>query len=430
MAENINIEPVSSLKGECRVPGDKSISHRAVMLASIAEGETIVTGFLDGEDNQSTISAFEALGVVIDRPEPGKLVIKGTGLYGLREAKDVLDVGNSGTTARLISGILSAIPFFTVITGDSSLRKRPMARIITPLQKMGAQISGRADSTLLPLAISGATLEGIEYSSPVASAQVKSAVLLAGLYAKGTTKITEPLRSRDHTERMLKLFGANISVDGNAVSVRGAASLKGTEINVPGDISSAAFLIVGALITEGSQLLIKDVGVNPSRTGIIDILKKMGADIEILNATVAAEPRADILVKSSKLRGIDISGKALLPAIDEFPAICVAAAFAEGRTKISGAAELRVKESDRISAMTKFLMTVGVEGIVENDDGLEIEGSESLSGGSVDSAGDHRIAMAAAIAGLKCDGGVNIPHAKVVDVSFPGFFELLHTLRG
>ncbi len=305
-----------------------------------------------------------------------------------------------------------------------------MARIVTPLQKMGAKFSGRADCTLLPLAISGATLEGIEYSSPVASAQVKSAVLLAGLYAKGSTKVTEPAKSRDHTERMLQLFGANISVDGNSVSVKGGTSLKGTEIEVPGDISSAAFLMVGALITEGSELLIKGVGINPTRTGIIDILKKMGGDIEILNATDTAEPKADILVKSSKLHGIDISGKTLLPAIDEFPAICVAAAFAKDKTRISGAAELRVKESDRISAMTKFLMTIGVEGIVENDDGLEIEGSESLSGGSVDALGDHRIAMAAAIAGLKCVSGVNIPDAKVVDVSFPGFFELLDSLRG
>ena len=431
MAENINInvEPKGSLRGECTVPGDKSVSHRAVMLGAIAEGDTVVNGFLEGEDNLSTIGAFEALGITIERPSVGKLIIKGRGLYGLREAKDILDVGNSGTTARLIAGILSAIPFFTIITGDASLRSRPMARVITPLREMGAQISGRAHDSLLPLAITGGILTGNEYKSPVASAQVKSAILLAGLYANGTTTVIEPLKSRDHTERMLKLFGAGITVEGTSVTVKGGTALKGTEINVPGDLSSAAFLMVGALITEGSELLIKGVGVNPTRCGIIDILKKMGGSFEILNATDDAEPVADILIKSSKLVGARISGKELLPAIDEFPAICVAAAFAKGKTIISGAAELRVKESDRISTMVAFLKTIGAKNINERDDGLEIEGSEKLSGGSVDVSGDHRIAMAAAIAGLKCDEGVSVSDAKVVDVSFPGFFELLDSLQ-
>ncbi len=429
MAEKIIVEPNRSLKGECTVPGDKSISHRAVMLGAISEGETVINGFLGGEDNLSTVGAFESLGIEIEKQGSNTLIIKGRGLYGLREAKDIIDVGNSGTTARLISGILSAIPFFTVITGDASLRARPMARVITPLREMGANISGRAHDSLLPLAITGGTLTGIEYSSPVASAQVKSAILLAGLYAKGTTKVTEPLRSRDHSERMLELFGANISVEGLSVSIKGGSGLKGTTIDVPGDISSAAFLIVGALITEGSELLIKGVGVNPTRFGIIDILKKMGGDIEILNKADTAEPSADILVKSSALRGTEITGAELLPAIDEFPAICVAAAFAKGATIISGAAELRVKESDRISAMAGFLMTIGVEGIIENDDGLEIEGSDRLSGGAIEVLGDHRIAMAAAIAGLKCDQGVSIPNAEVVDVSFPGFFSLLDDIR-
>lgn len=429
MAEKIVIEPKDSLKGECRVPGDKSISHRAVMLGAISEGETVINGFLEGEDNLSTVGAFESLGIAIKRPTPGRVEIEGRGLYGLREAKDIIDVGNSGTTARLISGILSAIPFFSVITGDASLRTRPMARVITPLREMGASISGRAHDSLLPLAITGRTLTGIEYTSPVASAQVKSAILLAGLYAKGTTKVTETARSRDHSERMLELFGANITVDGLSVSVKGGSSLKGREVEVPGDISSAAFLIVGALITEGSEILIKGVGVNPTRCGIIDILKKMGGDIEILNETDSAEPSADILVKSSALNGTEITGTELLPAIDEFPAICVAAAFAKGATKISGATELRVKESDRISAMAGFLMNIGVEGVTEFDDGLEIEGSSKLSGGAIEVCGDHRIAMAAAVAGLKCESGVSIANAEVVDVSFPGFFPLLDELR-
>lgn len=427
--DKIIIEPKRSLKGECVVPGDKSISHRAVMLGAISDGETVVNGFLDGEDNLSTVGAFEALGIEIEKKESNTLIINGRGLYGLREAKDIIDVGNSGTTARLISGILSAIPFFSVITGDASLRARPMARVVTPLREMGANISGRAHDSLLPLAITGGTLTGIEYSSPVASAQVKSAILLAGLYAKGTTKVIEPAKSRDHSERMLNLFGANISIDGLSVSIKGGSGLKGVEIEVPGDISSAAFLMVGALITEGSELLIKGVGINPTRCGIINILKKMGGDIEILNETDSFEPSADILVKSSGLNGTEITGGELLPAIDEFPAICVAAAFAKGTTKISGAAELRVKESDRISAMAGFLMNIGVEGVVEFDDGLEIEGSAKLSGGTVEVHNDHRIAMAAAIAGLKCDEGVSISNAEVVDVSFPGFFSLLDELR-
>jgi 3-phosphoshikimate 1-carboxyvinyltransferase len=399
------------------------------MLGAISDGETVINGFLDGEDNLSTVGAFEALGIEIEKKDSKTLIIEGRGLYGLREAKDVIDVGNSGTTARLISGILSAIPFFSVITGDASLRSRPMARVVTPLREMGANITGRAHDSLLPLAITGSTLTGIEYSSPVASAQVKSAILLAGLYAKGTTIVTEPLKSRDHSEKMLNLFGANISIEGLSVSIKGGSGLKGAKIEVPGDISSAAFLMVGALITEGSELLIKGVGTNPTRCGIIGILKKMGGDIEILNEIDSFEPSADILVKSSKLTGVEITGNELLPAIDEFPALCVAAAFAKGTTKISGAAELRVKESDRISAMAGFLMAIGVEGVVEFDDGLEIEGSVKLSGGAVEVHNDHRIAMAAAIAGLKCDEGVSISNPEVVDVSFPGFFSLLDELR-
>ena len=426
---NVNVEPATSLSGECRVPGDKSISHRAVMLASIAEGETVIDGFLEGEDNLSTIKAFESLGVGIDISEPGRVVIEGKGLYGLREPRNIIDAGNSGTTARLISGILSAIPFFSVITGDASLRARPMARVIDPLRLMGANISGRGDGSLLPIAITGTTLTGIEYASPIASAQVKSAILLAGLYARGTTKVTEPLRSRDHTERMLKLFKASVTVEGNSVSVKGGARLEGARIDVPGDISSAAFLMVAALIIEGSEIVIKNVGINPTRCGIIEILKSMGAQIEILNRVEGFEPSADILVKSSVLQGVAISNTELLPAIDEFPAICVAAAFAKGKTIITGAKELRVKESDRIQAMAALLKTLG-SSVEERDDGIEIEGSpHGLGGGSVKSFNDHRIAMAAAIASLKSTDGVEIDDASSIEVSFPGFFELLDGLR-
>jgi 3-phosphoshikimate 1-carboxyvinyltransferase len=428
VSKSIDYAAGVSLRGECRVPGDKSISHRAVMLGSIAEGETVVNGFLEGADNQSTINAFESLGIGISRNSPSTLTIEGKGLYGLREPRNIIDAGNSGTTARLITGILSAIPFFSVITGDASLRQRPMGRIIEPLKLMGAKISGRGDGTLLPMAISGSVLTGIDYSSPIASAQVKSAVLLAGLYAKGVTKVTEPRKSRDHTERMLELFGAAVSVDGNKVSVKGGARLEGAKIDVPGDISSAAFLLVAALTTVGSEITIKGVGVNPTRTGIIDILKKMGADIEIVNREDSLEPTADIVVKSSVLKGIAISGEELLPAIDEFPAICVAAASAKGKTIISGAAELRVKESDRITAMAVLLKSLGVN-VSERDDGIEIEGRpEGLSGGSVKSFNDHRIAMAAAVASFKSKERVEIDDVTSIEVSFPGFFDILDGL--
>ncbi|MEE9543450.1 MAG: 3-phosphoshikimate 1-carboxyvinyltransferase [Thermodesulfobacteriota bacterium] len=425
----MDIESGASLRGECTVPGDKSISHRAVMLASIAEGKTTVNGFLEGEDNLSTIRAFESLGIGIERNALlNTLTIEGKGLYGLREPRNIIDAGNSGTTARLISGILSAIPFFSVITGDASLRQRPMGRIIEPLRLMGANISGRGDGTLLPLAINGTPLTGIEYSSPIASAQVKSAVLLAGLYARGTTVVTEPYKSRDHTERMLELFGAKVIVEGNTVSVKGGARLESTQIDVPGDISSAAFLMVGALITEGSEIIIKKVGINPTRCGIINILKKMGADIEITNSNDALEPTADLTVKSSALHGVEVSGSELLSAIDEFPALCVAAASAKGKTIISGAKELRVKESDRIHSMATLLKALGVDA-EERDDGIEIEGSpEGLKGGSIKSFNDHRIAMAAAVASLKSEGPVEIDDISSVDVSFPGFFDLLDGL--
>ncbi|MFQ5354291.1 MAG: 3-phosphoshikimate 1-carboxyvinyltransferase, partial [Thermodesulfobacteriota bacterium] len=356
MKKRLTISPYrASIRGEISIPGDKSISHRAVMLGAIAEGDTFIKGFLDGADNLATIAAFRAMGVHIEEQvhEGEKdLLVHGVGLKGLQEPRDVINALNSGTTARLLTGLLSGQSFFSVITGDTSLRSRPMGRVVDPLRVMGAKIIGREDSSLLPLALAPADLKSMSYSTPVASAQLKSSILLAGLYAEGETKVTEPAPSRDHTERMLKAMGGDIVVEGPTSAVRGGTTLKGIDIDVPGDISSAAFLMVAALIVPDSELLIRGVGVNPTRTGIINILQEMGADITLMNERGGhLEPTADILVRSSGLTGIEITGEKLLPAIDEFPVITVAAAFAEGTTRITGAWELRVKESDRISAM-------------------------------------------------------------------------------
>ena len=418
--------PAKGLKGEMRVPGDKSISHRSVFFGSIAEGTTEVTGFLEGEDNLSTISAFRLMGVDIKR-DAGRVIINGKGFEGLREPSDIIDAGNSGTTTRLLTGLLSSLPFFSVITGDASLRARPMKRVVEPLLKMGASIAGRKDASLLPLAITGRKLKGIRFESPIASAQIKSAILLAGLSADGETVVIEPEKSRDHTERMLRLFGADLKVDGNAVSVRSTNALTGCKIDVPGDISSAAFFIVGAALTGASELVIRDVGLNPTRFGIIDILKKMGGSIETTGlSAVSGEPVGDLVVRGSHLMGAEISGHELLPAIDEFPIICVAAAFAEGTTTIAGAGELRVKESDRIAVMSECLSAIGVHN-EERPDGIVIEGTggRPVKGGSIRSHGDHRIAMAMAMAALNSIDGIQIEGAQSVDVSFPGFFSAL-----
>lgn len=424
------VGPAKGLRGTVTVPGDKSISHRAVMLGGIAEGTTVIEGFLEGADNLSTIDAFRAMGIVIER-HGARVMVHGKGLFGLKEPDDVIDAGNSGTTARLITGILSAQPFFSVITGDESLRTRPMRRVTAPLIEMGAAISGRNGASLLPLAVNGARLKGIGYSMPVASAQVKSCLLLAGLYAEGKTTVTELGKSRDHTERMLRLFGADIKEDGLSVTIRQSKSLKARAVTVPGDISSAAFLMVGAMITDDSELLINDVGVNPTRRGVIDILNRMGGDIELLNErSISNEPVADILVRTSSLKGVDISREELLPAIDEFPVISVAAAFADGRTTVRGAGELRVKESDRLAAMAGALSCLGV-GCAESKDGITIEGTGrgSVNSCVIESLNDHRIAMAAAIAALRSKAGITIAGAGSVDVSFPGFFGLLEGLK-
>lgn len=422
--------PGKGMRGEITVPGDKSISHRAVMLGSIAEGPTEISGFLEGEDNLSTIEAFRLMGVRIER-DGGRVSVEGRGLEGLSEPEDVINAGNSGTTTRLLLGLLAGRPFFSAITGDASLRKRPMKRVVDPLRMMGASISGRKDGSLLPLAVSGGRLNGIEYRTPVASAQLKSALLLAGLSAGGETVIEEPEKSRDHTERMLGLFGADIRTSGNSVSIKSTNRLRGCKIIVPGDISSAAFFLAGAALAPESELLIRQVGINPTRVGIIDILRKMGGSIEVHGGSEASgEPVGDILVRGTRLRGADISGTELLPAIDEFPILCVAAAFAEGTTTISGAAELRVKESDRIAAMSECLSAIGVRN-TETEDGMVIEGTggKRAAGGSVKSRGDHRVAMAMAIAALMTEGGVSMEGAGCVDVSFPGFFELLERTR-
>ncbi len=444
MEKNITITPATvPLRGEVTVPGDKSISHRAVMLGSIAEGDTVIKGFLEGADNLATIAAFRAMGVKIEEDLEGDiktLVVHGAGLRGLTGPANEIDCVNSGTTARLLTGILSGQSFSSSITGDGSLRARPMGRVVKPLTLMGANITGRQDTshkgrkdtTFLPLSITPARLRCMSYDTPVASAQLKSSILLAGLYAEGATKVTEPARSRDHTERMLRAMGADINVEGLTTTIRGNAPLKGLQINVPGDISSAAFFMVSALIVPGSELLIKNVGVNPTRTGIIHILRKMCGYIELKNIRgEGLEPTADILVKASKLKGVDIDDKALLPALDEFPIITVAAAFAEGTTRISGAGELRVKESDRIAVMARMLSDMGTI-CTEAPDGINIEGREfgSLSGGVFMAHGDHRVAMSIAVAALGASGDVTIEDSDCVDVSFPGFFELLQGVRG
>lgn len=425
---SITINPVTSLRGEIAVPGDKSISHRSIMLGAIANGVTVVRGILRGEDNLSTMAAFRAMGVRID-DDGETLLIHGRGLHGLEEPANIIDCGNSGTTIRLLSGLLAGQSFFSVLTGDQYLRRRPMKRVVEPLSRMGAMILGRSGGSLAPLAINGGSLNAIGYESPVSSAQIKSAIMLAGLYADGETSVREPSLSRDHSERMFSLFGASLETFHNGVTVRGGGELQGQEVCVPGDISSAAFFLVAALITPGSELLIRNVGVNPTRTGIIDILRSMGGRIELLNEReVSGEPVADILARSSSLRGVQVSGNLVPRAIDEFPAICVAAACAEGTTDIRDARELRVKETDRIAAMAVNLRALGVH-VAECDDGMDITGVERLGGGVAESCGDHRIAMSLSIAGLVSADPVTVNDIDCVATSFPSFYRLLEQLR-
>jgi len=423
--ENRTVQPARALRGEISVPGDKSISHRSIMLGSLAEGETVVHGFLHGEDNRATLNAFRTMGIAIEELADGRLKIHGKGLHGLSEPGDVIDCGNSGTTIRLMTGLLAGQSFFSVLTGDSYLRKRPMKRVVAPLSAMGARVWGRGGGELAPLAIQGGGLTATAYDSPIASAQVKSALLLAGLTAEGTTTVREPHLSRDHSERMLAYFGADVRPFSGGVSVVGHPRLEGKEVFVPGDISSAAFFLVAALIVPGSELLIRNVGVNPTRSGVIDILQRMGGRIEELNSRErSGEPVADLLVHSSSLRGIEIGGDLVPRAIDEFPAISVAAAFAEGTTVIRDARELRVKETDRIAAMTSELTALGAR-VEAREDGMVVHGSEELRGGRVTSHGDHRIAMSLAVAGLRAAGQVAIDDTVCTATSFPNFWELI-----
>ncbi len=416
--------PGGRLQGRVRVPGDKSISHRAIMLGALAEGTTTVTGFLEGEDSLATLQAFRDMGVDIDGPDAGRVVIHGVGMRGLRAPSAPLDLGNSGTAMRLMCGLLAGQGFDTTLVGDASLSSRPMKRVTDPLAQMGAVIDTTAGGTA-PLRITGGKpLHGIDYRLPVASAQIKSCILLAGLYAEGRTCVTEPAPTRDHTERMLAGFGYRVERDGAIVCVEGGGSLRACDIDVPADISSAAFFMVGASIAEGSDITLEHVGINPTRTGIIEILRQMGADIEILDQTeVGGEPVADIRVRSSRLHGIEIP-EALVPlAIDEFPVLFVAAACAEGTTVLRGAEELRVKESDRIQVMADGLAALGVDATA-TPDGMVIRGGRAYAGGRIDSHGDHRIAMAFAIAALRAGGDITIDDCANVNTSFPNFLEL------
>jgi 3-phosphoshikimate 1-carboxyvinyltransferase len=416
------VQPGGQLCGTARVPGDKSMSHRSVMLGSLAEGETIANGFLEGEDALATVAAFRAMGVNIEGPEAGSLKIDGVGLHGLRAPSAAMDMGNSGTSIRLLSGILAGQPFDSVLTGDVSLQNRPMGRVITPLAEMGAQIGAKDGRP--PLVITGGqALRGIHYDLPMASAQVKSCVLLAGLFAEGRTSVTEPAPTRDHTERMLRGFGYEVSRENGVISLEGGGRLRGCEIDIPADISSAAFFLVGASIAPGSDLLLEHVGMNPTRIGVLNILTLMGADITVLNEReVGGEPVADLHVRHAPLRGIDIPEEEVPLAIDEFPALFIAAACAEGRTTLSGAEELRVKESDRIASMAEGLTTLGIANEVRPD-GIVIEGGH-LGGGAVRTFHDHRIAMSFAMAGLCAQEAIEILDCDHVATSFPGFAEL------
>ncbi len=427
MSGNENIvfhaAPGGALHGRARVPGDKSISHRSIMLGALAEGVTEVSGFLEGEDCLATIGAFRAMGVRIDGPANGRVTIYGVGLRGLSPPAGDLYMGNSGTSMRLLAGLMAGQSFDVVMTGDPSLTRRPMKRVAAPLRTMGAVIDTSPSGTP-PVRISGKQhLHGIEYLMPVASAQVKSSLLLAGLYAEGQTCITEPAPTRDHTERMLRGFGYRVEREGRTVCVEGGGRLRASKIDVPADISSAAFFMVGAAIAPGSDLTLEHVGVNPTRTGVINILRAMGAEITLSNEReVGGEPVADIRVRARHLRGIRIPEDQVPLAIDEFPALFIAAACAEGETVLTGAEELRVKESDRIQVMADGLLTLSIDA-KPTPDGMIIHGG-ALGGGRVNSRGDHRIAMAFAMAALRAGGPVVIDDCANVRTSFPDFLSL------
>lgn len=424
---SLTITPAGPLRGTISVPGDKSITHRAIILSALAEGESTIASYCRGEDCLHTMRAFQAMGIQIEE-QPDRLRVRGKGLWGLTEPEQPLDCGNSGTGIRLLTGLLAGQDFFTVLTGDDSIRRRPMGRVVKPLREMGAAIAGRKGGELAPLAITGSRLHGIAYHSPVASAQVKSALLLAGLYAEGVTRVSEPRKSRDHTERLFRYFGIPVQEDGSAVSLQGrpAVGWAGKPVVVPGDLSAAAFFIVGASLVTGSDVTITNVGVNPTRTGVLEALTEMGANIQLLNQRhEAGEPVADLRVRSAPLRGIRIGAERIPQTIDEFPILCVAAALAEGETSITGAGELRVKESDRIATMATELRKMGAS-VSETKDGMTIQGlvkqkTSRLQGATCTSYGDHRVAMSLAIAGLTADGETTIQDTACIETSFPGF---------
>jgi 3-phosphoshikimate 1-carboxyvinyltransferase len=417
------VEGGGVLRGRVSVPGDKSISHRAVMLGAIAEGETEVEGFLEGEDTLATLAAFRAMGVTVGHPAPGTFRIQGAGLHGLEPPSGALDLGNSGTSMRLLAGLLAGQPFETVLTGDPSLSRRPMRRVTAPLALMGAAIACTPEGTA-PLRIQGGRgLEGIDYELPIASAQVKSAVLLAGLYADGSTRVHEPAASRDHTERMLRRFGADLVTEGDRVRLSPGQVLKGAGVVVPADLSSAAFFLVGAAVCPGSDLVLERVGVNPTRTGVLEVLRLMGADLEVSGLTdEGGEPVADIRVRGAALSGVEIPERLVPLAIDEFPALFIAAAAASGDTVLRGALELRHKESDRIETMARGLRALGIEAR-PTPDGIVIKGGV-MRGGRIDSASDHRVAMAFAMAGLVARGPIEIADCDNIRTSFPDFVEV------
>lgn len=422
------IVKAKGLKGEIKVAADKSISHRAAIFSALASGESVIHNYLEAADTISTLTCLQGLGVDIKK-DGHEVYIKGKGLNGLKEPETVLYCGNSGTTMRLLTGLCASYPFFTVLSGDNSLNKRPMKRVIAPLAMMGAEIMGRNNGSYPPLAVKGNHLKGIKYELPVASAQVKSALLLAGLNAEGKTVISEPSKSRDHTERMLKAMGADLEVEGLNITLYPGRELSAQEFLVPGDISSAAFFMVAASLVPDSEVLIREVGINPTRSGIIEVLEKMGASIKLENSkTVGGEPAADIVVKASHLKAIDIEGEIIPRLIDELPVIAVAMAAAEGISTVRGAEELRVKETDRIKAIVSGLGRMGVK-VTELEDGFIIEGNrENIRGAEVDSYDDHRIAMSLAVMGLIAEGETFIDGAEAVNISFPAFWDIIEKI--
>jgi 3-phosphoshikimate 1-carboxyvinyltransferase len=421
------LTPIQSLNGTIKVPGDKSISHRAVMFGSIAEGQTTINGFLTGEDCLSTISCFKKLGVSIEQDNE-QVTVGGKGISALQPPAEDLYVGNSGTTIRLMLGILSNTPFTSVLTGDDSIAKRPMNRVTQPLKQMGAEIEGNESGNKVPLKITGGNIKGLHYHSPIASAQVKSAIILAGLEGEGTTSVTEPLKSRDHTERMLMAFGAQVETDSLTVSVKGGQKLKGTHIEVPGDISSAAFFLVAGAIVPNSTITLQKVGLNPTRTGILDVLDEMGAQISYQNVNEeASEPYGDLVIRTSSLKGTVIEGDVIPRLIDEIPIIALAATQAEGQTIIKDAHELRVKETDRIETVVNELKKMGAD-IEATEDGMIINGKTPLRGASVQSHGDHRIGMMLSVASCIAEGETTLSKSEAIAVSYPSFFDQLNRL--